>query len=178
MPHHKNLIFCMHTLDWFTPQGSHCNAVVLCKVSVAAQGLAAPCILPSCYLGSAQAAQCPSRIPISCVEMPCAEIQLQDYSHSFLWLQCCMSIRLQHALFIQEFCQIFWCLLNYRWNLSFYELWPALKARFCLKIFALLLQLTARLLKLEMTRRSKFPLFSVSLLCICDNTFTQIHCFP
>lgn len=81
-------------------------------------------------------------------------------------------------LFIEEFCQIFWCLLSYRWNVSFYELWPTLKACFCLKIFALLLQLTARLLKLEINRRSKFPLFSVSLLCICDNTFTQIHCFP
>lgn len=81
-------------------------------------------------------------------------------------------------LFIQEFCQIFWCLLNYRWNLAFYESWPTLKACFCLKIFALLLQLTARLLKLEINRRSKFPLFSVSLLCICDNTFTQIRCFP
>lgn len=74
-------------------------------------------------------------------------------------------------LFIQEFCQIFWCLLNYRWNLSFYELRPTLKACFCLKIFALLLQLTARLLKLEINRRSKFQFFYF-------NTLAQIHCFP
>lgn len=112
--------------------------------------------------------------PIYCTEMPCAGFQpqfpLASVLHLYL-ITACNSL-------LKEFCQIFCCLLNCRWNLSFFELWPTLKAHFCLKIFALLLQLTARLLKLEINRRSKFPLFSVSLLGICDNTFTQIHCFP
>lgn len=34
MPRHKDLILFMHTLDSFTPQGSHCNAVVLSKARV------------------------------------------------------------------------------------------------------------------------------------------------
>lgn len=64
MPHCKYLILFMHTLGSFTPKHSHCNAVVLCKARVwQLRGLAATYILPSPYLGSAQAAHCTSRKP-------------------------------------------------------------------------------------------------------------------
>lgn len=91
MPHHKNLF--MHTLHSFTTKRSHYNAVVLCEAGAQQlEGLWATYILPVQISDLHKQNIAPLGSPIYCMEMPSAEIQLQDYSHNFLWLQCCASM--------------------------------------------------------------------------------------